>query len=73
MGEVKIEGISAGEIASFQLGEQIWLVFQPGFIKEGSVPPWYDEMPKLKVAVHLQSVEGGIFELGDTIVVEMDE
>lgn len=69
---IKIGSVSAGEIADFQLGEQIWLTFVPSYAAEGSVSPLYDGMPQLKVAVELQSAEDGSFGLGDKIVVETE-
>lgn len=62
---MRVEHVGAGEISYFRLGEQIWLVFTPGYLVEGWATPQFDNMPELEVELNLTNVEEGTFELGE--------
>lgn len=61
----EVESLSLGDIAHFQLGDSVWLVFTPGYVMEGWAAPQYDGMPDLTVEVKInREAEKLSFTLG---------
>lgn len=52
--EKEVERIEFGDIAHFQLGNEIHLGFTPGYLVKEWATPQYDEIPEMKVQVHIQ-------------------
>lgn len=69
----KVEGIFAGEISNFRMGEQIWLEFVPGYQVEGWDALQYENMPTMEVEFNIKSLENREFELGEMEIIESNE
>lgn len=72
--EKDVEKIVFGEMACFQLGNEIYLRFMPGFMAREWAIPQYHEMPKMKVQVLLERNDDQIvFSLGEIDLEEENE
>lgn len=64
--DTEVERIVFGDIGRFQLGDEIYLIFTPGYMVEEWASPQYDEIPEMKAQVQLEKSDGRIdFGLGE--------
>lgn len=72
--EKEVEELVFGDIGHFQLGDEIYLIFTPGYMVEGWATPQYDEIPEIAAQVQLEISNNQIvFGLGEIDLVGDEE
>lgn len=69
--EKEVEGLVFGDIGRFQLGEETYLIFTPGYMVREWASPQYEEIPEMTARV-VWKIENGemLFELGEIDLVK---